>query len=85
MFLYKSWGVVKLQSVRQGLVEFGNLGGDAEVDGPVTDFDDESAEDVGVDLYEIVSSFSFSTFCFSLFLNGGKFQLGINSLPWSRP
>lgn len=39
-----------LQSIGKGLVELGDLGRDAEVDGAVTDLQDEAADDVGVDL-----------------------------------
>jgi hypothetical protein len=39
-----------LQSVGKELVHLGHLGGDAEVDCPVTDLDDEPADNVGVDL-----------------------------------
>lgn len=44
------YGFVFLQGVRQELVHLGDAGGDAQVDGSVTDLDDESADDVGVDL-----------------------------------
>lgn len=39
-----------LQSIGKGLVELGDLGRDAEVDGAVADLQDEAADDVGVDL-----------------------------------
>lgn len=39
-----------LHSVGKSFVETVDLGRDAEVDGAITDFDDEAAEDVGVDL-----------------------------------
>ena len=43
--------VVKyLQSVSEELVHLGDLGGNAEVNGAVTDLDDKSTTDVGVDL-----------------------------------
>jgi hypothetical protein len=41
-----------LQGVRQELVHLGDAGGDAEVDGSVADLDDETANNVGVDLKE---------------------------------
>lgn len=39
-----------LQSVGEGLVELGNLGGDAEVNGAVTDLNDQTTDELGVDL-----------------------------------
>jgi hypothetical protein len=39
-----------LQAVRKQLVHLGDAGGDAEVDGTVADLNDESTDDVGVDL-----------------------------------
>ena len=42
---------VNLQSISESLVELGDLGGDAQVDGAVTDLDNEPADDVGVDLF----------------------------------
>lgn len=43
--------VVKyLQSVSEELVHLGDLGGNAEVNGAVTNLDDKSTTDVGVDL-----------------------------------
>lgn len=39
-----------LQSFREGLVVSGELGSNAEVDGTVTDVDDETTDEVGVDL-----------------------------------
>lgn len=39
-----------LQAVRKELVHLGDAGRDAEVDGSVTDFDDESTNDVGINL-----------------------------------
>lgn len=39
-----------LQAVRQELVHLGDAGGDGEVNGAVADLDDESTNDVGVDL-----------------------------------
>lgn len=42
--------ILHLQSIGQSLVHLGNLGGDAEVDGAVTDLDEEAANQVGVDL-----------------------------------
>lgn len=41
-----------LHSVGKSFVETVDLGRDAEVDGAITDFDNEAAEDVGVDLYQ---------------------------------
>lgn len=42
--------MVILQGVGQELVHLGDAGGDAEVNGSVANLDDESANDVGVDL-----------------------------------
>jgi hypothetical protein len=39
-----------LQNIGKGLVELGDLGRDAEVDGAVADLQDEATDDVGVDL-----------------------------------
>lgn len=39
-----------LQSVGEGLVELGNLRGDAEVNGAVTDLNDQTTDELGVDL-----------------------------------
>lgn len=39
-----------LQGVGEELVQLSDLGGDAKVDGALADLDDESADDVGVDL-----------------------------------
>lgn len=39
-----------LQGVLEELVHLGDAAGDAEVDGSVADLNDESANDVGVDL-----------------------------------
>lgn len=58
MGLYDTWQREKsnsslfynLQSIGKGLVELGDLGRDAEVDGAVADLQDEAADDVGVDL-----------------------------------
>jgi hypothetical protein len=41
---------INLQRVGEELVHLGDAGGDAEVDGAVANLDDESADDVGVDL-----------------------------------
>jgi hypothetical protein len=41
---------VDLQVVSEELVHLGDAGGDAEVNGSVADLDDESADDLGVDL-----------------------------------
>ena len=40
-----------LQSVGEGLVELGDLGRHAEVDGAVTDLDDKSTDELGVNLF----------------------------------
>lgn len=40
----------KLQVVSKELVHLADAGGDAEVNGSVADLDDESTNDVGVDL-----------------------------------
>ena len=42
--------VKSLQAVVEELVHLGDAGGDGEVDGAVADFDDESTDDVGVNL-----------------------------------
>lgn len=42
--------ILQLQNIGQSLVHLGDLGGDAEVDGAVADFNDETADHVGVDL-----------------------------------
>lgn len=39
-----------LQSIGKGLVELGQLGRDAEVDGAIADLHDEAADDFGVNL-----------------------------------
>ena len=52
--LSKKWKEPHLQSVLEELVELGDLGRDAEVNGPVADFDDQAALDVGVDLSMLV-------------------------------
>lgn len=38
------------QNIGQKFVQFGHLGGNAEVDSPVTDLDDETSNNVWVDL-----------------------------------
>jgi hypothetical protein len=48
----KQLGKSNLHSVGKSFVETVDLGRDAEVDGAIADFDDEAAEDVGVDLYQ---------------------------------
>lgn len=42
--------ILHLQSIGKSLVQLGDLGGDAEVDGAVTDLDNESTDEVRVDL-----------------------------------
>ena len=42
--------VKHLEGVGEELVELGHLGGDGEVDGAVGDLDDETTDDLGVDL-----------------------------------
>lgn len=42
--------ILHLQDIGQGLVHLGDLGGDAEVDGTVTDLDDEATNHIRVDL-----------------------------------
>lgn len=44
-----------LQSIGEELVQLGHLGGDAEVDGAVGNLDDETANDLRVDLTTISS------------------------------
>lgn len=46
--------ILHLQSIRQKLVHLGDLGRDAEIDGAVTDLDDEPANKVRVDLHLLV-------------------------------
>jgi hypothetical protein len=48
--LYYQCMTANLQSVGEQLVKLGQLGGDGEVDGAVTDLDNETAQDGGVDL-----------------------------------
>jgi hypothetical protein len=43
-------GLVVLQGVGEELVHLGDAGGDTEVDGAVTDLDDEAADNLGLDL-----------------------------------
>jgi len=43
--------ILHLQSISQSLVQLGDLGGDAEVDGAVTDLDNEATNKVGVNLF----------------------------------
>lgn len=43
-------GCVSLQSIGEGLVHLGDLGRNAKIDGTVADFNDETADDVRVDL-----------------------------------
>lgn len=45
-----------LQVVREELVHLGDLGGDAEIDGAVADLDDETADNLGVDLGPVLDS-----------------------------
>jgi hypothetical protein len=47
---FQNKGEILLQGVGQELVHLGHLGGNAEVDRSVTNLDDQSANDVGVDL-----------------------------------
>lgn len=49
-----------LHSVRKGLVELGDLGRNAEVDGTVTDLDDETTNEVRVDLVFVKIRYSFN-------------------------
>ena len=42
--------ITYLQSLLQQLIHARHPGGNAEVDGPVADFDDQAAADIGVDL-----------------------------------
>jgi hypothetical protein len=48
--LYYQRIAANLQSVGEQLVKLGQLGGDGQVDGAVTDLDNETAQDGGVDL-----------------------------------
>lgn len=45
--------MLNLQSISQGLVQTVDLGRDAEIDGSVTDFDDEATKNIGVDLVQL--------------------------------
>jgi len=45
---------VNLQSLGEQLVHLGKLGGDAQVDCPVANLDDEATDDIGVDLRRFV-------------------------------
>lgn len=47
--------ISNLQSIGEGLVQLGDLGRNAEVDGAVTDLDDETTDEVGVDLLGLIS------------------------------
>lgn len=51
----------KLQVVSKELVHLADAGGDAEVNGSVADLDDESTNDIGVDLEEGVCELTFKT------------------------
>lgn len=42
--------ILHLQSISESLVHLGDLGRDAQVDGAVTDLDDEATDKVGVNL-----------------------------------
>lgn len=75
---------IKLQSIGQSLVELGDLGGDAEVDGSVADFDDKTTNDVGDDLVE-----KLSVSCISYFAQVLENQIDVltlvttlSFLPW---
>jgi hypothetical protein len=48
--LAKKEVILHLQGISQSLVHLGDLGGNAEINGAVTDLDDESTNEVGVDL-----------------------------------
>lgn len=52
-----------LQGVGQELVHLGDLGGDREVDGPVSDLNDQAANDIGVDLVVSVYEYSLERVC----------------------
>lgn len=45
-----SMAILHLQSIGKSLVHLGDLGGDAKVDGAVTDLNNESTNKVGVNL-----------------------------------
>jgi len=76
--------LVHLQGVRQELVHLGDAGGDAEVDGAVTDLDDESTNDVGVDLKTSVRSFVLKILGdVAKFATGGGMP-GVPGWDWSR-
>lgn len=53
--------VLYLQGVGEELVKLGHLGGDGEVDGSVSDLDNETTEDIRVDLSPRVSIYVQST------------------------
>lgn len=46
--------MVNLQSLGEQLVHLGKLGGDAQVDCPVANLDDEATDDVRVDLDALI-------------------------------
>jgi len=62
----------RLQSIAQNLVELCNLGGNAEVDCTVTDFDNESSDDVWVDLCDDLELLALGVFG----LGNGGFETG---------
>jgi hypothetical protein len=45
--------ILHLQSIGQSLVHLGDLGGNAQVDGAATDVNDESTDEVGVNLGDV--------------------------------
>lgn len=69
---------IYLQGVLEELVHLGDLGGNAEVNGAVTDLDDEASLDLGVDLARIVSSAqrSAAKVCWPLLGHLGMTHLG---------
>ena len=71
---------VNLQGVGEQLVHLGKLGGDAEVDCPVANLDDEAANDVGVDLGKGVRNPARRVACVYVFV--AKKRVGFNVQCW---
>lgn len=50
IFYWLFGSVSHSQNIGQKLIQFGHLGGNAEVDSPIADLDDETSDNVRVDL-----------------------------------
>lgn len=48
---YRNW-CRGLHSIRKQFVELGDFGGDTVIDGAISDLDNESTQDLGIDLME---------------------------------